>query len=340
MANKSNKTYNSYNKKSINKKNSSNSSSVNKKNYRTHNKQKKDNDDLDVTTRIRIDENRINDADSLDVSFLEGKSKKINNSKKEKILNDRRKIFFNFTILRVLLFGVAFLCIIILFILIIKNNNIKFNFLDSYEDQVSVKKDEKKDVDNVSKNDEKKLDDNYLFVGDYYTEKLDFDDYDFHYVKVCDKNLTVDDLLKNMKSKIYDFNPSIVFLQVGINDLNNKVSEDDLLSQIYDIIKGIKENRPYAKIYIESLYPINPDISEFDKEFFNEEINNNLISNFNVKLKKLTDENDVEYINLFDLLINDDNKLDEEYYDNGIDLNDSGYEIVLKEINKIEDDEV
>ena len=63
---------------------------------RTTKKKKVDSKGLDVTTRIRVDEIRLNDSDSLDTSFLEGRvdrqAKK--NSKKvtEKILKDNGQL--------------------------------------------------------------------------------------------------------------------------------------------------------------------------------------------------------------------------------------------------------
>ena len=338
MTNKSSKTYNS--NSSSNKKKSTGTSNSSVKKKSTPSKKKKE--DLDITTRIRVDEDRINDADSLDVSFLGGKSKKMSNSKKEKILNDSSKIFLNFAIIKTLLFGFAFICIITLIVLLVKNNKINFNFLDSYSDDINIeeKNSNKDNVDNEDKKiveEEKKLDDNYLFVGDFYTSKMNFDDYDFHYVKVSEEKFTTENILDDMKGKIYDYNPSVVFIQVGINDLNKDMSEDDLISNINSIIDGIKDNRPYAKIYIESLYPINKDNSNFNNDFFNDNIDNDLIRSINDKIKSLADEEKVGYIDLYKLLVDEDS-LNEDYSDDGIYLNDEGYKVVLGEINKVLDD--
>ena len=59
-------------KENDNKKKSSTKKTVKKNNS----KKSTERSELDVTTRIRVDDVRINDAESLDVSFLEGKSKK------------------------------------------------------------------------------------------------------------------------------------------------------------------------------------------------------------------------------------------------------------------------
>ena len=53
------------------------------------------NKNFDVTTRIRVDEVRLNDSDSLDTSFLEGRverqSRKDTKKVKENILKDNSK---------------------------------------------------------------------------------------------------------------------------------------------------------------------------------------------------------------------------------------------------------
>ena len=101
-----------------------NNTSKNKKNI-----SKTKNKDFDVTTRIRVDEVRLNDSESLDTSFLEGRvEKKVKNNSgkvKEKILKDKnivdetkeirkKRIFFGITSLAI------FIIIVFLFFILIK----------------------------------------------------------------------------------------------------------------------------------------------------------------------------------------------------------------------------
>lgn len=332
MSNKNKKPYNSskYNKQ----KNSTNYNSKNNKNNRNFNEKNnsyKKKDNLDVTTRIRIDEKRINDAESLDVSFLSDKSgKKISNNKKNKILNEKKQILFNFTIIKSIFFVLSFICIIILIMLIVKNNNL------------NIKKYVEKDVEveEKIKKEEKIIDDNILFIGDFYTEKLDLDDFDYPYVKISDKSLTTEDLLNDMKDKVYKFNPSVVIIQLGIIDLDNGSKDEQIIERLNDVIYKIKENRPYAKIYIESLYPINKEVDNYEDDILDDDIDNKLIRGINQLIKSLAYENDINYIDVFDLISDDDYNLDEKYTDNGIYLNDNGYKVILDEIRKNVDDKI
>ena len=266
-------------------------------------KNENSNKKFDVTTRIRVDELRLNDSDSLDTSFLEGRvglageghyagflegrverqSRKDTKKVKEKILKDNSKKIKLLDKIKKILFGLAIItCIILLSIYLvnfIKSNHI-FSDLDKKENNNVV--DEKDDKKEVSK-----IDDNYLLVGDYIIDEFNLDDYDldYHYVKSVNKGLTTRKLADSMNDYVYKYNPSIVFLQVGIYDLNDKTDIKDIINNYKQIIDNIKENRSYADICVESLIPINRNAKDFDEDFFNDDLDNDDIKEFNSKLK-------------------------------------------------------
>lgn len=298
-------------------------------------KNENSNKKFDVTTRIRVDELRLNDSDSLDTSFLEGRverqSRKDTKKVKEKILKDNSKKIKLLDKIKKILFGLAIItCIILLSIYLvnfIKSNHI-FSDLDKKENNNVV--DEKDDKKEVSK-----IDDNYLLVGDYNIDEFNLDDYDldYHYVKSVNKGLTTRKLADSMNDYVYKYNPSIVFLQVGIYDLNDKTDIKDIINNYKQIIDNIKENRSYADICVESLIPINRNAKDFDEDFFNDDLDNDDIKEFNSKLKALAEEKKVAYIDLYSML-EKDGELDGEFSDDGIHLNADGYRQMLKMIKK------
>lgn len=297
--------YNSSKKKKNNKNNEKNKSKIN----------------LEDTIRIRTDDIRLNDADTLDTSFLEGRiDKKIKKNKirKENILNSAGKKKLNLKPFRFIFFGISFLLIFVFLIIIIMNNSFfetKSNKFDKNIEDVSIK-----------------IDNNYLFVGDYNTNKLDFKD--FHYVKSSDDNMTSSDLFNHIKERIYCYNPSHIFINIGINDLADNKSNNEIIENLSKIIEGIKDNRPVAKIYIESLYPINKDVDDYDSDILSKDVDNDKIVSLNERIKDLTIEKKVNYIDMYSLLVDND-KLDSNYTDNGIYLNKKGNEVVKKKINEI-----
>lgn len=281
--------------------------------------------DLDFTTKIRIDQERLDDSDSLDTSFLEGRlGKQVKNNKKAKdrlLKEPSQNILATipFKQIFILAFLLAFIISIIIFL-----PSIHFNTVSQGESAASS------DVKVVE---ETIVDDNYVFVGDFHTEKLDFSEVSFPYVMISDKKYDTSDILDDMNGKIYQYNPSVVILELGINDLDNDVSEDEIIENVEEIIDGILENRPYAKIYVESLYPINKEVEDYDKDFLDDSIENEDISSINIKLKKLVKEKKVFYLDVYQE-ISEKKQLKEEYTDNGVTLNKKGSEKVFQFITE------
>lgn len=303
---------------------------------KTKTEKKKNNNiekDLDVTTRIRVDEVRINDVDSLDTSFLEGRNekrvKKNTRKVKTKILNDNGKKVDVINIIKIILYLGFSIAIILLFAMFIRNNMSKINNNKGNNEAVEIKK----------KDDKPKVvvDRNYLFVGDFYTDNFNFEDFDldYHYVKSSDKELTSNMLLSDLENMIYIYNPSKVFINIGYNDLNNGKKMDDIINDLEEIVSSIKNNRSYADIYIQSLYPINTDAKEFDNELVNK-IDNDIILKYNKRILAFTKSNKINYLDVYSML-EKNNELDLDYTDDGVNLNEEGYKQVLKVINKVID---
>lgn len=290
---------------------------------------------LDTTTKIRVDEERINDSESLDISFLEGRNKKSKDANikvKEKILKEKKNSNV-FGVFKKIFYLLGLLCIVVLLVLLYINR----------DDFIKTTKKDKKEVKKVipsKKEEEIILDDNYLFVGDFYTKDFDFEKFelDYHYVKDSDKDYTIKDILDNRREKIYRYNPSVVFIQLGINDLNDDRDNKEIIDDLKEIIKGIKDNRPYAKIFVESIYPIDKEHEEFDEDLIDKDIDNKCIEDLNKEIKEMVVSEKVNYLDIYSVL-SDDGKLKGEYTTDGIHLSEEGYnkilDIIKKELNNL-----
>ena len=105
---------------------------------------------------------------------------------------------------------------------------------------------------------------NYLFLGDSITDYYDLDKY-YEGLPVINSGVsgnTTEDILNDMKARVYDYNPSKVFLLIGTNDLIHDSSVDDIASNIEKIVNEINSNKPQAEIYVESVYPVNDNLDE------------------------------------------------------------------------------
>jgi len=290
-----------------------------KEEKKTTRKKKKEEVKLEDTTRIRVDDNRINDADSLDVSFMEGKKERVN---KERILKEKKDHSFLYSILKGFLIILVVSTLLVFLYMYARDNNLIEKVFKVNPQEIKEEKKEKTT---------QKMDYNYLFLGDYHTYGMEFNDFYKPFVQVCNEDYTTDDILDNLRDYIYIYNPSDVFIELGNNDIKSDTSVKEVVSNLESIINGIKLNRSMANIYIESLYPINDEIEGFDSD-----IDKELIKDINEEIEKMAKRLDIKYVDMYKELSEDD-LLKEEYTTDGINLNEDGYKRVFKVINRLID---
>lgn len=275
------------------------------------------NKDLDATT-------------NLDISFIDGKNKKKPVLEKTEILDveeiakanetfNSEKPTSDFKIVSLILGGV---CLVLMF-------TVCYFLLNRASTSNLVQKEIIKEVPVV--------DDNYVFLGDSITDWYDLDKY-FEGLPVVNSGVSgysTNNILNNMNKMVYQYNPSKVFILIGINDLELKVDNDVVVNNIRKIVQGIKKNRRYAKIYVESIYPINnSDDDKIEGSIINGNRKNSDIIDINNKLVKLTEEEGATYIDLHKELVDDGGLLKIEYTVDGLHLSSEGYEKVTEVLRK------
>lgn len=300
---------------------SRNSKTLNKKDGSSI--KKKNNKNIDNSPQVRMDKERINDIETLDTSFLEGRiTNKKNRAVREKLLNNKENKYSKYIKIGLIVLSIVVVIVGVYFFI---------KGIGKQLDKIEYKS-EHKDIVTPSPTIEVDMDNNYLFIGTFNTNRLDFND-DYHYIKVSEDNYNTNHILDDMTTQVYRYNPTYVFIELGINELYVE-SNIDFVDRLGKIIDGIKENRPYAKIYVESIYPINRNDENFDNTLIKEYIDNEMIYTVNKDIKKMVESKEVEYLDLYSLLIEDDNLIN-DYTDNGVYLNDRGLKVVYDEINKI-----
>lgn len=185
------------------------------------------------------------------------------------------------------------------------------------------------------------LDENIVFFGDSITNGYKIEEF-YPKNNVINSGIsgdTTEDLLERMED-VYKYNPSKVFILIGINDLNRGKSIDEILDNIQRIVNNIKTNRKYTNIYIESVYPINRNVFE-DKEYsFNNDISNDTIKELNDRLSNLCKENSIQYVDVYNNLIDSEGNLKKDYTKEGLHLTDLGYFKVTSSLSKYIDEEL
>ncbi len=169
---------------------------------------------------------------------------------------------------------------------------------------------------------EKKLiSNNYVFLGDSITAGYPLEDY-YEGLFVVNSGIggyTTDDILDNLDRMVYRYNPSKIFLLIGTNDHNQGKDPKVIVDNIEKIIDKIHKKRPYSKIYVESIYPIN------DKDFDKTGRNNDTINDMNKLIQKLCKKKSITYIDVHSHLLDKDKKLKKKYTYDGLHLNELGY---------------
>lgn len=299
---------------------------INNKNNKSNKSDKSTKD----TKNTNISKNKDLDATTnLDISFIDGKNKKKPVLEKTEILDveeivkaneafNSEKPTSNFKMVSLILGGV---CLVLMFTVCY--------FLLNGSTTNLIQKEIIKEVPVV--------DDNYVFLGDSITDWYDLDKY-FEGLPVVNSGVSgysTSNILNNMNKMVYQYNPSKVFILIGINDLELKVDDDVVVNNIRKIVQGIKKNRRYAKIYVESIYPINnSDDDKIEGSIINGNRKNSDIIDINNKLVKLTKEEGATYIDLHKELVDDNGLLKIEYTVDGLHLSSEGYEKVTEVLRK------
>ena len=181
--------------------------------------------------------------------------------------------------------------------------------------------------------DEIKKNENIVFLGDSITDWYPIDEIfgDLPIVKSGVAGYKTYDILDRMDEMVYRYNPTKVILLIGTNDLNNPdLSRDEIVERIEKIFTDIHKNRKNTKLYYQSIYPVNdePENSSAQNR------SNEDIKYVNNELKKFCKQNNITYIDMYDVLKNSDDKFSLDYTNDGLHPNDLGYARISAELLK------
>ena len=180
------------------------------------------------------------------------------------------------------------------------------------------------------------LNPNYVFLGDSITALYDLNKY-YDGLPVVNSGIsgeTTDDIVNNLQDRVYKYNPSKVIILIGINDIERKISKEKTIENITKIVTQIKDNKPNCEIYLESIYPVNNSNEEKINHSMVGIRTNEQVKSLNEDLVKLSKKEKINYIDLYDKLLDKNGNLKIEYTKEGLHMSDEGYEIITKYIKK------
>lgn len=186
---------------------------------------------------------------------------------------------------------------------------------------------------------EKKLvSENIVFLGDSITEYYDLDKYydDYYHVQSGHSGDRTYQILDNMYERVYRYNPSKVFVMLGINNfVYDGASAEQVTNDIKEICEKIKDRNKYTEIYIESISPYsNKWKDEHDNGAHDDGDVNSKVVEANKILKKYAKDNNYTYIDIYSEIVDDEGKFDLKYTDDGLHPNDEGYKVITEKLIK------
>lgn len=175
-----------------------------------------------------------------------------------------------------------------------------------------------------------------VLVGDSLTDNCPVNEcfLDLPY-KVYNRGIggdTTSGLLKRMNESVYELSPKVVVLLIGINDfaLKEGTTPKSLASSIEGIVNEIHLHLPTTKIILEAIYPVNKSGAKIDHGSVDNK-DNGLINETNALLK---DVKGVRFLDLTNVLKDENGELKLEYTREGLHLNAKGYFAITPLIEK------
>lgn len=195
-----------------------------------------------------------------------------------------------------------------------------------------IPNDSKTQIDNVNTNKKEK----YLFLGDsifYQYKTYDFfKDYDT--INTGVNGITALKTLENVEESVYQYNPTTIFILLGTNDLYYDYTPESTFEHLKNLIDKIHTDKPEIKINVLSILPINKtDDPKVSKEA-NGNKTNDQINEVNEKLRKYCEEENFNYINIHDILLDENGNLNLAYSYEGLHITDLGYHHITMELLK------
>lgn len=172
-----------------------------------------------------------------------------------------------------------------------------------------------------------------VFFGDSITELCRIDDIYGEYSKkagvpVVNRGISAEttaSMLERIEESVIAIQPRNLVMLMGVNDLNQGVSQEQITENIRQMIQLVKEKTPQTNIVLQAVYPIDPDRTSFYERMQLKGRDNAAIRALNEKLAVMAEEENVRFINVTEVLSDENGNLRKDYTFDGLHPNVSGY---------------
>ena len=149
---------------------------------------------------------------------------------------------------------------------------------------------------------------------------------------------TTDDFLREIDTVLLDLEPSRVFLNIGTNDMTDRIYGEKWMDHLRDnyeaILRIAREKLPDAEIFCMAYYPTNrhlPDQNEWQAAMLKERTVENIAA-CNARVKALAEKYGCRYIDVNRGLCDENGEQKEEYAIDGVHMYANAYRIVFENL--------
>ena len=150
---------------------------------------------------------------------------------------------------------------------------------------------------------------------------------------------TIPELLESMDEQIFDLEPSVIFINIGTNDISTPEETSEGFETDYrNVLSQIKERLLETKVYVMAYYPVNAELAKkvvaWPEAPLAAELRLQRLDKANAIAERLAKEMGYEFINVSDGLSGVDGQLRKEYSTDGIHLWPKAYEVIFDNMSK------
>lgn len=168
-----------------------------------------------------------------------------------------------------------------------------------------------------------------VFAGDSITEFFPLKKYLGREKNLLNRGIAGTDtvwLQGHLTEQVLALEPTKIFLWIGTNDIGRGYANQDIVRCLSQMISQIREQNPFAQIYLLSILPVNESHQYQDKVKIR---NNQTIQALNQDLAVLAG---VEFIDLYPVLLDQEGQLAKEYTTDGLHLTMPAYEKLAEQL--------
>lgn len=161
-----------------------------------------------------------------------------------------------------------------------------------------------------------------VFWGDSITDWGDWAEL-LHFKKAINRGIAGDNTygLHARLDEVLRHNPQKLFILIGTNDINKKIPVSLIVENYKKIILEINQRSPATRIYVQSVFPINNQL--IGRQYYIG--TNEQIMALNKALQEMAATEQVQYVDIYNQLLDANQQMDARYTYDGLHLSGLGY---------------